>query len=357
MMEEKLAEQDRPNILSSLPEKTRNIISNSVAALLILMLIMLIVTGYRTVAARYAGYTETEMAMNAPFEIKVNGMNAGANVKSAFARISELDKLLNYFDDKSEITSINNMAGISAVAVNKDTFELIDRAYKFSGRTGGAYDLTIGPLADIWRAYLRDKNSIPSGNELIYAQHLVNYGNIQLNSQNETVKLMYPGMKMYLEDIDRGYAISKARTLLVDKGVKSAVITSGNIVAAIGDNNGKPWKVGIKHPRKADEQIGTVTLAAGQAISTTADYDNYFEMNGKRYHDIFDPLTGMPAIDVQSVSVICDDATDAVLLSRAIFVMGPTRGMAFISTLKDTFAVIVDKDGKVTTSPGLTLER
>ena len=352
-----MEEQDRSNILSNLPEKTRNLISNSVAALLILMLVMLLIVSYRTIAARYSGYSETEVLMNASFDIRANGRNSGANVKDAFERIRELDALLNYYDEKSEITSINNMAGISAVAVNKDTYEIIDRAYKFSARTGGAYDLTIGPLVDMWRPYFRDKNSIPAGNGLVYAQHLVNYGNIQLNSQNETVKLMYAGMKLYLDGISRGYAISKARTLLVEKGVKSAVISCGDCMTVIGDNNGKPWKIGIKHPRRMDEQVGNVVLSAGQAMSTTGDYENYFEMNGKRYHDVLDPATGMPAGETESATVICDDAADAEMLSHAVFVMGPKKGMAFISSFKDTFAVIVDKDGNVTTSPGLTLER
>jgi thiamine biosynthesis lipoprotein len=357
LMEDNLAELDKSNILSSLPEKTRNLISNTVAALLIMMLVMLVAVSYRSIASRYSGVSETEFIMNTTFEIKVNGKNSGEQIKAAFARIREIAGQLNYYDEKSEISAINNMAGISPVAVSRDTFEIIDRAMKYSYRTSGAYDLTIGPLVDIWRPYFRDKTAVPSGNELVYAQHLVNYGNVLISAQNETVKLLYPGMKIDLGGAGKGYAIAKARTLLVDKGVKSAMISCGSSLTVIGDNKGVPWKVGVKHPRHVDELIGTLVLIPGQAVSTSGDYEKYFELNGKRYSHILNPGTGMPADDVMSVTIVCNDATDADILSTAVFVMGANKGMEFINSQKDTFAVIVDKDGKIEISPGLAIER
>ena len=352
-----MEEQNGSNILSNLPDRIRKIISNTVAALLVAMLLMLLFVAYRSIAARYSGVTETGYMMGTFFEIKVNGENSAAHVNAALAKIREIDGMIDYYDDKSELSSINNMAGISPVSISHDTYDVIDKALRFSRRSGGSFDLTMGPLVDIWSGAFRDHNQIPAGNELVYAQHLVNYGNVAMNPQNETVKLMYPGMKIDLEDVCRGYAISKARAILVDKGVKSAVISAGPSMAVIGDNKGKPWKVGIKDPRHPDELVGVITLQAGQAVSTAGDYETYFEVGGKRYHKILDPATGMPGDQCRAVTIISDDAAEADMLSKAVFIMGPKRGLVFVSTFPNDSAVIIDKDGAVTTSTGVKLER
>lgn len=352
-----MKEENYTNILSSLPDKKRNIISNAVSAILVIMLLLIVYAGFRSLAARYTGVSESSYLMGTTFDIKVNGKNAGRLVKAALSKVKEIADLTNYYDDRSEISAINNMAGISAVAVNHDTFDLIDKAIKLGRQTGGAFDITIGPLVDIWSFNSGSHTDIPAGNALIYAQHLVNYNNVQANSQNETVKLLYPGMKINLDFAAKGYAISKARAILVEGGVKSAVINAGSSMMVIGDDRGKPWKVGIKDPRRPDEMVGVVTLTGGQSISTCGDYEDYFEIGGKRYHNILDPRTGMPAEECRSVSIISNDATEADMLSTAVFVMGPQRGLAYVNMFKDVYAVIIDKDGKVTTSPGLKLER
>jgi thiamine biosynthesis lipoprotein len=352
-----LKEQNDSNILSSLPERIRNIISNTVAGLLILMLFMLLYVGYKAVAAHYSGVSEISYAMGTVFEIKVNGKNSGGHVKAVFDKINEISNSINYYDDKSEISTINNMAGISAVAVSHDTFDLIDKALRVCRQTGGAFDITIGPLVDIWNFNSRTHSDIPAGNELVYAQHLVNYGNVLINPQNETVKLLYPGMKIDLGAAGKGYAISKARSILVERGVKSAIISAGSSIAVIGDNKGKPWRIGIKDPRHPDETVGTVALNGGQAVSTSGDYERYFEIGGKRFHHILNPGTGMPADECRSVTIISDDASQADMLSTAVFVMEPKRGLDFVNSLKNVYAVIIDRQGGVITSPGLKLEK
>ena len=352
-----MKEQNYSNILSSLPERIRNIISNIVAALLILMLLMLFYVGYKSISARYAGVSESSYLMGTVFEIKVNGNNTAGHVKVALSKVREIANLINYYDEKSEISAVNNMAGISAVAVSHDTFDIIDKSLRVCRQTGGAFDITIGPLVDIWNFNSKTHTEIPAGNELVYAQHLVNYGNVVVNGQNETIKLLYPGMKIDLGAAGKGYAISKARSILVERGVKSAIISAGSSIAVIGENKGKPWKIGIKDPRHPDETVGVISLSGGQAISTSGDYEKYFELNSKRYHHILNPNTGMPADECRSVTIISDDAAQADMLSAAVFVMGPERGLAFVSSLSNVYAVIIDKDGKITSSPGLTLER
>ncbi|MFH1709595.1 MAG: FAD:protein FMN transferase [bacterium] len=352
-----MKEQNGSNILSSLPEQIRNIISNTAAALLILMLLMLLYIGYRSIAARYSGTSEISYAMGTIFEIKVNGVNTGGHVKVALDKVKEISDLINYYDEKSEVSAINNMAGISAVAVSHDTFDMINKALKVCRQTGGTFDITIGPLFDIWNFNAKTHTEVPSGNELIYAQHLVNYNNVMINLRNETIKLLYPGMKISLGGSGKGYAISKARSILVERGIKSAIISAGSSIAVIGSNKGKPWKIGIKDPRRPDETVGVISLVGGQAVSTSGDYEKYFEIGGKRFHHILDPGTDMPADECMSVTIISDDAMQADMLSTAVFVMGPKRGLDLVNSFKNVYAVIIDKDGNVISSPGLNLER
>lgn len=352
-----LEEQNYSNFLSNLPDRIRNLISNIVAVILIAMLAMLLYISYRSIVSRYSGVNESGFIMNTNFEIKVNGAGASGHVKAALERVRDIAKLIDYASDSSELSSINNMAGIAAVAVSHDTFDVVDKALMFSRRSAGTYDLTIGPLVDIWAPSFRTKKDIPSGNELVYAQHLVNYGNVVINPNDETVKLMYAGMKIDLDGLAKGYAISKAREILVDRGVKSALISAGSSIAAIGDDRGRPWRVAIHHPRRPDELVGMLELQAGQAVSTVGDFENYFELNGVRYHHMLNPSTGLPADACQSVTIVCNDAAQADLLANAVFVMGPDRGTQFVKSFPETYAVIIDKDGKTVVSDGLKLER
>ena len=352
-----MIERDNLNIFNELPERSRNIISNSAAAILVLMLFLLIFAAYRSFSVRYSGVSESMNIAGTAFEIKVNGGNADEKVRSALRKAGEIAGQIDYYDDKSEITAVNNMAGISAVAVSHDTFELLGDALRLCRQTGGAFDITMGPLMDLWNFKNNSHKEIPSGNELVYAQHLVNHNNVQLNPMNETVKLLYPGMKLDISAAEKGYIISRIRAMLVQGGVKSAMIKAGTSIAVIGDNKGKPWKIGIKDPKDAHRIAGRISLEAGQAVSTSADYERHFELAGKRYHDILDPATGMPAEECRSVTIISDDATQADMMSKAVFVMGPKRGLDFVGMFKGVNAVIIDKDGNVLTTPGFALER
>lgn len=352
-----MIEHDNSNIFSELPEGSRNIISNSVTAVIVIILLILVLSCLRSVMARYAGVSESTRVFHTSLEIKAVGANTGEGVKIALRSAAETAGLIDYYDSNSDISAVNNMAGISAVAVSHDVFNLIDNALKLCRQTGGAFDITIGPLTDIWNFNKRPQKNVPSGNELVYAQHLVSYNNVQMNPINETVKLLYPGMKIDLSGAEKGFVISKARSELVQKGIKSAIIRCGSSIAVVGDNKGKPWKIGIKDPSNPLHDIGYITLEAGQAAATSADYEKYFVVGGMRFHNILNPTTGMPANECRSVTIINDDATQADMLSKAVFVMGPKRGMDFVKMFKGINAVIIDKDGKVETTPTLVLLR
>jgi len=347
----------RENILSGMTSSSRKILSNIVAVLLIIVLLSIGLSLYKGLEAKFRGVRRSDYLMGTIVEIRINGPDAKRHAKAAIEEMKRIAGLLNYHDENSELSNINRMAGITAVAVSQDTFEIIKRGLNVCRLTGGMYDITIGPLVDIWDFTSKDRKEIPSGNELAYAQHLVNYGNVEIDSRSETVKLLYPGMKIDLGGIAKGYAIAKARALLVERGVKSALISTGSSITVIGTNGDRNWRVGVKNPSKPDDIIGILDLKPGQALATSGDYERFFEIKGKRYHHILDPRTAMPAGGTKSVTIISDDAVLSDALSTAVFVMGPSRGLQFLRGLANVYAIIVDKDGNVLTTPGLILER
>jgi len=303
--------------------------------------------------------TERAEIMGTDVAVVVNGPNARANARGAIGVMRRLEKLLGWKDPQSEVALINSMAGITSVAVSKDCFDVISRSIKFSMSLGGAFDITMGPLMETWDFSFRERRGPPPKIDIINAKKLVNYRNVELNPELETVKLERRGMKIDLGAVGKGYAISKARNYLVSRGVKSALINMGSSITSIGRRpDGKFWRVGIKHPRKPGQLLGIVTLNPGQAISTSGDYEKYFMVDGKkRYHHIVDPRTGYPAEYCQAVTIIAGDATVADILSTTVFVKGPTAGMRLINSLEGIKGIIVKSDGTVVKSSGLDLEK
>ncbi len=301
--------------------------------------------------------TERAEIMGTEVTVLVNGPSARAHARAAIAVMKRLEKILGWENPQSEVSLINSMAGITSVAVSPDCFDIINRSVKFSMSLGGTFDITMGPLMETWDFSFREKKGPPPNIDIINARKLVNYRNIEVNPEMETVKLLKRGMKIDLGAVGKGYAVAKARNLLVARGVRSALISMGSSIAAIGKRpDGKMWRVGIRHSRKREELLGIVTLAPGQAVSTSGDYERYFIVDGKRYHHIIDPRTGYPATYCQSVTIIAGDATIADILSTAVFVKGPASGMSLINSLEGVKGIIVKSDGTVIKSRDLKLE-
>jgi len=329
--------------------------------LTLLFLVVLLLAGFyltRVVIEKMEmSATERVELMGTQVEVIVNGPHARDHARAAISLMKRLEKLLNWKNPQSEVSLVNSMAGITAVAVSRDCFDIINRSIKLSGSLGGAFDITIGPLMEIWDFSMKDRKAPPPKVDIIAAGNLVNYRNVEIDPELETIKLLKRGMKINLGAVGKGYAVAKARNLLVSRGVRSAMINMGSSIATIGRRrDGKMWRVGIRHPRNPSELLGIVALVPGQAVSTTGDYEQYFEVEGKRYHHVIDPRTGYPAAGCQSVTIIAGDATVADILSTAVFVKGAVQGMRLIDSLEGVKGIIVKSDGTVIKSAGLKLE-
>lgn len=272
----------------------------------------------------------------------------------AFAGVDKLDKLLNFFDEKSELSHINRNAGISPVTVSPDTLELIEKALEVSAKTSGAFDATIGPVVALWD-FPNNPVKPPPVSSIRERLKFVNYKWVVLDKAKSTVFLKEKGMLLDLGGIAKGYAADRAVEALKTNGIKSGLVSVAGDIKAFGlKPGGDEWVIGIKNPRqknKEDEIIAIVRLR-DTAISTSGDYERYFIAEGRRYHHIIDPKTGYPAEGCQSVSIVAKDGFNTDAFSTGIFVLGPEKGM---QALKESGfdGVIRDNKGNIHITPGL----
>jgi thiamine biosynthesis lipoprotein len=279
-------------------------------------------------------------------------------VLEAFDAFKEVADLTDRFPEpgtaafeRSDVCRINSMAGIAPVRVSQEVMEMLKLSKEYSELSGGAFDVTVGPLMGLWG--FGTAPAVPSKEEIWDAVSLVDTGRLVLNEQDRTAFLSQKGMSLDLGGIAKGYAAGKAAQALRDKGITGAIINAGgNVVTLGGKGHGDPWKVGIQDPRDGGSLIGVLALK-DQAAVTSGDYQRYFDSGGKRYHHLLDPATGMPADALISVTVVCDDAAKADLLSTALFILGPEKGRELVQRLEGVEAVFVSRDKTISITPGL----
>lgn len=270
-------------------------------------------------------------------------------IKAVFDDMKRIDELMSTYKETSEISKVNREAASHPVRISAELFALLETAVKYSELSGGAFDITyasVGYLFD-YRAHKR-----PDQKAIDAALPAVDYRQLKLDKAARTVSFGKPGMRIDLGGIAKGYSVDRGIEILRRRGYQHAMVNAGGDTRVLGDHQGKPWMVGIRHPDRKDEVILRIPLVDA-AFSTSGDYERYFDEGGVRYHHIIDPKTGQSPHAVRSVTLISDTATRTDGLSKTVFILGPVEGMRFIETLPDVDAIIVAADGKVTYSRGL----
>lgn len=287
-------------------------------------------------------------------EIKAFGEGAEGAVRAAFKEIERVNRLLNNYDPKSEVSKINSAAGQAAVSVSPETLEAIAAAKYYGDLSGGALDITIGPLLKAW-GFAQEWpgiQKVPSASVLDQAKRLVNYRLIELDAIKGVARLPQKEMWIDTGSFTKGYVVDRAARLLKSQGVHRALITAGGTIMAVGKKAGDvPWRIGIRHPREEGELLGSITLE-DQAVSTSGDYERFYRYEHRRICHIIDPRSGQPVEAVQGISVIAPTATASDALSTSLFVLGVDDGLALVTNLPETEAMIVDQDGRAHCSLG-----
>ncbi len=260
-----------------------------------------------------------------------------------------IDKAMSPYKKSSELSLVNNKASKEFVVITSELFDLLEESRKISEMSDGAFDIT---YASVGYQYDYRKKQKPNQDSINNSLKAIDYRAVVLDREKSAVRFSHPDVKIDLGGIAKGYAVKRCLELLKAAGIKHALVSAGGDTGLLGDRRGRPWYVGIKHPRAEDKTAVQLPLS-NESISTSGDYERFFIEKGVRYHHIINPKTGDSARKVVSVSIIGKDATYVDALSTTVFVKGLLAGMAFIDQLPEYEAIIIDNKQTLHVSKGL----
>ncbi|MEA4827131.1 MAG: FAD:protein FMN transferase [Clostridium sp.] len=325
-----------------------------------LMLILILTFTYAGCSKKQSSQTSVEpiskegLLLGTFCKITIYDNSSRDVLEKAFNRISDIEDKMTINKETSEVININSKAGIDFVKVSDDTFDVIKKSLYYSQLSNGKFDISIGPIVKLWNIGT-DKARVPSQQEINSKLPLVDYKNIILDEKNKRVMLKKKGMVIDLGAIAKGYAADQVEKVLLENGVKHAIINLGGNIMALGDKpDNTKWKLGIQDPASTRGEYLGIVEVENKSVVTSGVYERYFEQNGKRYHHILDTKTGYPVNNsLLGVSIVADKSVDADGLSTTVFSLGLDEGLKLIESLKNVDAVFITSDSNVYTSSGL----
>lgn len=303
---------------------------------------------------------EHAFKMDTIMDIKAYGPKAEEAITAAFQRIDEIEQMASASIETSDISKLNQAAGKEYVKVHPEVLKMVKTAVTYSELSGGAFDITVGPLIKLWGIGTEEER-VPSDSEIKALLPLVGYKNISMNEAESSIMLLKEGMSVDLGGIAKGYAADETVRILKEYGVKRAVISlGGSSVYTMGEKKDKSlWAVAVQHPRKnKDSQYACIVRMPEKALSTSGDYERYFIKDGKRYHHILNPFTGYPAESgvMSNTIVIRSDVADcnmlADILTKVTFVSGIEKGFQIIDSLSGVECLAITTDYEIYKSAG-----
>jgi thiamine biosynthesis lipoprotein len=290
------------------------------------------------------------------FELSVIGADEGwANecIDAGIREIQRIEKLLTTYSEDSETNLINRNAGISPVAVSRETFDIIDRSLRISRLTQGAFDITYGSVDKRLWNFDTHMSSLPAPETAREMVRLINHRNVLLDESETTVFLKEKGMRIGFGGIGKGYAAERAKRVMQELGVDSGIVNaSGDLTVWGYQPGGQPWTIGIVNPNSAGQVFSYLQLV-NMAIATSGNYEKYVMIGGKRYSHTINPRTGLPVTGVKSVTILCPNAEIADAMATPVMIMGIRAGLDMINQIKDVEAIIVDDEDRIYTSKNI----
>lgn len=304
-------------------------------------------------------FKHTERLMGNTFEVTVVAEDvtwANSKLLLAVDEIKRIERLLTTFNQSSQTNQINQQAGISAVKVDEEVFELIERSIKISSVTDGAFDITYGSIdKKLWN-FDQNMTSLPSSEQAKSMVRLINYKNIILNKKESTVMLKEAGMRLGFGGIGKGYAAEMAKTLLIKEGVKSGIVNaSGDLTTWGNQPTGTPWTIGIVDPNHKKQPFSYLDVT-NMAVATSGSYEKYVQIDGVKYSHTINPKTGLPVTGIKSVTIISPNAEIADAMATPVTIMGVTAGLNMINQINYLGCIIIDDNNRIYTSKNINLK-
>ena len=287
--------------------------------------------------------------------IDENENNANETFEIAIQEIKRIETLLTTFSDTSITYKINENAGISAVSVDDEVFQLIKRCQFISKITQGAFDISYGSLDKRFWNFDLNMTSLPDTKVAKKAVELINYENIILDETHKTVFLKKKGMRIGFGGIGKGYAAEMAKKKLIENNVLNGIVNaSGDLTAWGFQENGEAWTIGVADPNQRKSIFSTFKIT-NKAVATSGNYEKFITINNKRYSHTIDPKTGYPISGIKSVTILAENAEIADALATPVTVMGIEVGMDFINQLITIGCIIIDDNDKSYFSNNITI--
>jgi FAD:protein FMN transferase len=319
---------------------------NRIAALLTLVLLVCAAP----VRADWMERTEAIMGTRCYVELWADDPAKGNDaIDAVMAELRRIDNLMSHYKPESQLSQINQYGNERPVQVDKELFDLIKLSTHYSQITAGAFDIT---YASVGYLYDYPRHIHPTEEQIREKLPAVNWRNMLLDEEHHTVRFEHPGMRIDLGGIGKGYAVDRGIDILKARGIERALVTAGGDSRIIGDRLGRPWLVAVRHPDNPNKVVTRIPLS-DSAVSTSGDYERYFDEGGVRYHHIIDPRTGHSASKVRSATILAPTATQTDGMSKTAFVLGPEKALEIINRMPEYDAVFVLPDGRVLYSNGL----
>lgn len=291
----------------------------------------------------------TTLLMGSRFDITIvaqDSLTAETRINETIAEITRIENLISDWKSDSQVSEVNQNAGIRAVKVDKEVFDLTKRAIAISKMTNGAFDISFAAMEKVWK-FDGSMTEIPTPEQIKKSVEKVGYKNIVLDSIQSTIFLQLPGMKIGFGSIGKGYAADKAREVMEAKGIKAGIVNaSGDLTTWGKQPNGKAWTIGITNPFDTEKFVKIVPLKR-EAVTTSGDYEKFVELNGKRYSHIINPITGYPATGLVSVTVFGPSAEMANGFSTSLIVLGKEAGLQLINQYPEYSCMMITDKGKI----------
>ena len=305
-----------------------------------------------------AVFQRSFIKMGSAFDLTLvanNQVEADQLFEQAIAEIDRIERLISSWDQASETSQVNQMAGKKAVKVTKELYDLVFRAKAIAQLTNGAFDPTYASVDKIWTFDGRDVEQ-PNTEIISASVAKIGFDKIAFDPLESSLYLPLKGMKIGFGAIGKGYAADRVKSLLQKQGVAAGIVNASGDMSAWGiQPNGNPWQVGLINPKNKDKVFAWFPVK-DQAVVTSGDYEKFVLINGNRYGHIINPKTGFPSQGVISCTVFAPKAELADALSTALFVMGVETGIDFINQLNQVEAIMIDDTGKVHTSKNIIID-
>jgi thiamine biosynthesis lipoprotein len=322
-----------------------------------LIFIIVILLNHLLFGQNLKKYEKVLLLMGSRFEIiavSEDSLLASKSIHAAISEIQRIEDLISSWNPSSQTSLININAGKQPVAVNKELFDLIKRSIKVSYLTDGIFDISYASIDNVWK-FDSSLTEMPDSSVISASVANINFRNIILDENKETVFLKNRDMKIGFGAIGKGYAANQARKIMIKHGIQNGVVNAGGDLISWGtQENGKSWSIAITDPKDKRKILGWLN-SSNMAVVTSGNYEKYVEIDGRCYSHIINPKTGCPAFGIRSVTILCSDAELADALATATFILGEENGISLINKLKGVECLLVTEKDELFYSSGLEL--